>query len=692
MCPPLQCRTWRPTGTPAELRSHKSNQRAGRAWGQRGERGPLNWPHCKNQRLVEDQEGKGVGEEEGERPGETLAEEGRETREKSKGKGFTDAAASLINQINKRYKPKDNIKSTRKVKGSLIDGDDVYNFNLNGADEPIIKLGTVTDHKKKNLFSDTDTEYRFDDSKTEISWLREPKSKPQLLDYSRNKTAKKQRSGKSRPPLERGQPRSKMTSNKNITKKVDETVPDGRTRLPRRAANTKKNYKDLSNSESESEQEVSHSLKEKSLVKEENIQPRSKTRRLSKKEPNAVSANPQKEAASKEWDHSPLPKDTRRGHSLDLSPVSLAGSSSSIEVMRCVEKITEGDFTQDYDCVTKSISPYPKTSSPESWNSKYEAGGPRESTKNSEKNLPCAGESFSRIPQSLVLESRSASPLSMSSEGREKVWHGVPRDSAHISGPTHHLNRKRMYMEDNVSNSYEVELEEEEDEDGIANLLARKKQSKIEGANDRADKVSESTSPLSTNDIFIPGKNQETEVSGVDMYEQLNTEFKRKVSLRQKLIDYFNNHSWKTAQHHLKAMNHKIHEYRLKKLDKFQDSIIEELEKLERDSQSLKELEKEFADFWEKLFQKFIAYQKNEQERLRVLKASLDKNVFYSPDREENICTSELRLLVPRPEHHRRNVIELDISNSHSALPSGPHCALFDRRGRICRALHSSSA
>ncbi|XP_023389871.1 synaptonemal complex protein 2 [Pteropus vampyrus] len=642
----------------------------------------------------------------------------KKMREKSKGKGFTDAAESLINQINKRYKPKDNIKSTRKVKESLIDGgfsnksdlqlnkekvqkksyrqlkttfvnvtsdcplDDVYNFNLNGADEPIIKLGiqefqttareasvgnsiklvglktraeletslktkdkrTVTDHKKKNLFSDTDTEYRFDDSKTEISWLREPKSKPQLLDYSRNKTAKKQRSGKSRPPLERGQPRSKMTSNKNITKKVDETVPDGRTRLPRRAANTKKNYKDLSNSESESEQEVSHSLKEKSLVKEENIQPRSKTRKLSKKEPNAVSADPQKEAASKEWDHSALPKDTRRRDSLDLSPVSLAGSSSSIEVMRCntgVEKITEGDFTQDYDCVTKSVSPYPKTSSPESWNSKYEAGGPRESTKNSEKNLPCAGESFSRIPQSLVLESRSASPLSTSSEGREKVWHGVPRDSAHISGPTHHLNRKRMYMEDNVSNSYEAELEEEEDEDGRANLLARK-QSKIEGANDRADKVSESTSPLSTNDIFIPGKNQETEVSGVDMYEQLNTEFKRKVNLRQKLIDYFNNHSWKTAQHHLKAMNYKLHEYRLKKLDKFQDSIIEELEKLEKDSQSLKELEKEFADFWEKLFQKFIAYQKNEQERLRVLKASLDKNVFYSPDREENICTSEM--------------------------------------------------
>nr|KAF6423970.1 synaptonemal complex protein 2 [Rousettus aegyptiacus] len=640
----------------------------------------------------------------------------KKMREKSKGKGFTDAAESLINQINKRYKPKDNVKSTRKVKESAIDGgfsnksdlqlskekvqkksyrqlkttfvnvtsecplNDVYNFNLNGADEPIIKLGiqefqatareasvgnsiklvglktqdeletplktkdkrTVTDHRKKNLFSDTDTEYRFDDSKTDISWLREPKSKPQLLDYSRNKTAKKQRRGKSRPPLERGQPRSKMTPGKNTTKKADETVPDGRTRLPRRAANTKKNYKDLSNSESESEQEVSYSLKEKLLEKEENIQPRSKTRKLSRKEPNAVSANLQKEAASKEWTLSPLPKDTRRGDSLDFSPVSLAGSSSSIEVMRCnigIEKITEGDFTQDYDCVTKSVSPYPNTSSPESLNSDYEVGGPRESTKNSERNLLRARESFSPIPQSFVLESRSASPLSMSSEGRERVWHGAPRDSAHISGPTLHLNRKRMYMDDDVSDAYEAELEKEAKK--RATLLARK-QSKIEGANDHTDKVSESTSPLSTNDDFIPGKNQETGISGVDVYEQFNTEFKRKVNLRQKLIEYFNNHSWKTAQHHLKAMNHKIHEYRLKKLDKFHDSIIEELEKLEKDSQSLKELEKEFADFWEKLFQKFIVYQKNERERLRVLKASLDKNVFFNPDHEESICTSEM--------------------------------------------------
>ncbi|XP_058418361.1 synaptonemal complex protein 2 isoform X2 [Diceros bicornis minor] len=641
----------------------------------------------------------------------------KKIRQKSKGKGFTDAAESLISEINKKYKPKDDIKSTRKLKESLIDGglsnksdlqlskgkvqkksyrqlkttfvnvtsecplNDVYNFNVNGADEPIIKLGIeefqattreacvdnsiklvglrnhdefepslktkdkriVTNHKKKNLFSDTDTEYRCDDSKTDISWLRESKSKPQLIDYSRNKNVKKHKSGKSRPSLEREQPRSKMTPNKNITKKIKETVPVGRTRLPRRATKTKKNYKDLSNSESESEQEFSHSFKEKLLVKEENIRSRSKTMKLRKKQQNAFSSETQKDT-SKEWKNSSLLKDTVRDNSHDLAPISLSGSPSSIEVMRCIEKITEKNFTQDDDCITKSISPYPKSSSPESLNSKYGAGGPIKSPKNSEKNLLYTRESCSPIPRSYFLESHSASPLSMSSEGREKIWCDMPSDSTHVSGPTQHLSRKRMHIEDNLSNSSDdVELEGETQE--RADLLP-KKLSKTKDADHHAYKVSESVSPLSTNVFSIPGENWETEISGVGMMcEQLNTEFRRKIQIRYKMMDYFTKQSWKIAQQHLKTMNHQIQEYRIKKLDKFQFIIIEELENFEKDSQSLKDLEKEFVDFWEKLYQKFNAYQKSEQQRLHLLKASLDKNVFYHTDYEETIFTSEMCLM-----------------------------------------------
>uniref|UniRef100_A0A8D0MAA5 Synaptonemal complex protein 2 n=1 Tax=Sus scrofa TaxID=9823 RepID=A0A8D0MAA5_PIG len=503
-------------------------------------------------------------------------------REKSKGKGFNDAAESLISQINKRYKPKDGTKSTRKLKESLIDSgfsnksdlqlrkvqkksyrqlkttfvnvtsecplNDVYNFNLSGADEPVIKLGiqefqatareacTVTNHKKKTLFSDTDTEYKCDDSKTDISWLRESKSKPQLIGYSRNKNVKKHKSGKSRIFLLK-------TPDKNITKKVDETVPDGRIRLPRRAAKTKKNYKDLSNSESESEQEFSHSFKEKLLIKE-NIHSRSKTMKPPKKQ-NSFSSEMQKDV-SKEWKNSSLLKDTIRDNSLDKSPVSLSGSPSSIEVMRCTEKTTERDFTQDFDCVTKSLSPYPKTSSPESLNSGVES--PINSPNNSEKNLLCGGESCSPIPQSGFL-----------------------------------VRKKTMYV-------YFLHF---------------------------------SVPVLILHDVFI-----------FKLTMTLGTIFfKLKMSIfqiRHKIMDYFTKHSWKTAQQHIKTMNHQIQE--IKKLDKFQFIIIKELENFEKDSQSLKDLEKELV----------VCAFKSLKMRLHLLKASLNKNVFYNTDYEETIFTSEM--------------------------------------------------
>lgn len=55
-------------------------------------------------------------------------------------------------------------------------------------------------HEKKTLFSDSETECECDDNKTDISWLREPKSK-RLMDYSRNKNTKNCKSRKSSKKL-----------------------------------------------------------------------------------------------------------------------------------------------------------------------------------------------------------------------------------------------------------------------------------------------------------------------------------------------------------------------------------------------------------------------------------------------------------------------------------------------------------
>jgi synaptonemal complex protein 2 len=55
-------------------------------------------------------------------------------------------------------------------------------------------------YEKKTLLSDTETECGCDDSKTDISWLKEPKTK-RLMDYSRNKNTTKYKSRKSSKKL-----------------------------------------------------------------------------------------------------------------------------------------------------------------------------------------------------------------------------------------------------------------------------------------------------------------------------------------------------------------------------------------------------------------------------------------------------------------------------------------------------------
>lgn len=51
--------------------------------------------------------------------------------------------------------------------------------------------------------------------------------------------------------------------------------------------------------------------------------------------------------------------------------------------------------------------------------------------------------------------------------------------------------------------------------------------------------VSESLSPLSTNDFCIPGENWETEISGIGtMCEEFNTEFRRKVHVSCHSLNY----------------------------------------------------------------------------------------------------------------------------------------------------------
>ncbi|XP_021272283.1 synaptonemal complex protein 2 isoform X2 [Numida meleagris] len=267
--------------------------------------------------------------------------------------------------------------------------DDVYNFNVSVFHEPTIRVGiqdccvmeanihtdpnkkenpgeskrssemkagkkTRNNQNKKHLFSDTDTEYRGDDSKTDISWLQKSKSvsKPQIIDYSRNKNlGKSKRKGKnklSEPPCQMDTPKGKTAKKKKLTecKKqsavIDEMMEQTtRPKRPQRAV-LPKNYKDPSSSESDSERENSACTykKEKSKVQkcvnEKNKDGNQQKDLQNLVEPKAV-ANCVNKALIK----------SKNATEQKETEMSSPESPASLETMRCAERISEGCVTQD---------------------------------------------------------------------------------------------------------------------------------------------------------------------------------------------------------------------------------------------------------------------------------------------------------------------------------------------------------
>ncbi|XP_066441950.1 synaptonemal complex protein 2 [Eleutherodactylus coqui] len=127
------------------------------------------------------------------------------------------------------------------------------------------------------------------------------------------------------------------------------------------------------------------------------------------------------------------------------------------------------------------------------------------------------------------------------------------------------------------------------------------------------------------------------------MCKQIGKEFSRKNENRSKKMDYFTKQSLKSAQKHFTSVDVQVQECRIMHLEKFHQTLLEEIESFEKDSQALKQMEKEFANFWSQQKQVFNLYRKNEQKRINCLKASFEMNVSHNTDYMEKIFNSEMQ-------------------------------------------------
>ncbi|KAJ6665751.1 hypothetical protein lerEdw1_002121 [Lerista edwardsae] len=298
-----------------------------------------------------------------------------------------------------------NLKATTLLNvttGQLMD--DVYNFNLSGFDEPTIRLGIQechptkledttnllktmnvgndgksttqkkkgkknrTNKNKQHLFSDTDTEYRGDDTKTDISWLRESnrKPKPQLIDYGRTRKQKKSKMLKAdKSPMSsmREMSQQMKTKQKKIPVPKNQIVNEAetppqpiRSKQPRRAALAKKNYKEVSDSETDSAEDTATPLIKKNTLKEHPEHKNIKNKHVNqlKVQQRIVSNEIAKEKLVNQGKTSTTSKDGMPGRQIELSPMASSESPASIEIMRSSGKGIEEESTQERISVRQS--------------------------------------------------------------------------------------------------------------------------------------------------------------------------------------------------------------------------------------------------------------------------------------------------------------------------------------------------
>ncbi|KAM6457153.1 synaptonemal complex protein 2 isoform 1-T1 [Liasis olivaceus] len=674
---------------------------------------------------------------------------------------FSDKSTSL-NKMDSDNKEKKQNRRTQNLKTALLNNtneqhvDDVYNFNLSGFDEPTIKLGVQelhltslevtselpkkmtlenerksiiqkkqekkgrTNRNNKHLFSDTDTEFRGDDTKTDISWLRESnrKPKPQLINYSRvrkprkSKTLEPDKFSVSSGMREISAPKNSR-SNKNDNDDEKRILPT-RSKQLRKAALAKKCYKELSSSETESEGENSEYLIKKNTSNEHpehKITAKSRAVNQSKIQQHIIASEAVRRKLIDQPRRSAKAKDGMTKKQMELPSSPSSGSPPSLEIMRCCEKHTEESTEEHISVRRSSLSSYLEEITPEKEKSleniKQNSALIKINTESEQLKEPpergrklvfetedlspvlsplslsnlspftrkkafinqnaeiakdkiCDADEAMSIKKDLLNRSfhtemedisenimkirREAalppSQLTTPSRSGEELQHEECLADVHESGPTTYPNFKRLYQEDVENYSDEEEIRREERK---TKFLPRK----LFKADDSTYKVSESLSTLSINETSLfDGEGWDTDCSSVEMIcQKLHKEFARKMQSRSKRIDSFSKQSLKTAHQHINTMGRELHQHRTRQLQNLHSCLIKELESFERDSQILRNMEKDFSNFSKKHSETFSSYNKNEQQRLQNLRTSFEKNIYHTADQEENIFLSEVHLL-----------------------------------------------
>ncbi|TRZ21512.1 hypothetical protein HGM15179_005563 [Zosterops borbonicus] len=535
--------------------------------------------------------------------------------------------------------------------------DDVYNFNISGFDEPTIKLGiqelrvtelsvhtetskkgntaiskssterkegkkTRNNRDKKHLFSDSDTENRGDDSKTEISWLQESKRKPkaQIINYSRNKKLGKpvttDKNASPEPACYMDKAKGKTTNKKKVNCRNCSPGAEGVSG----GVSPEHSSTERSLSLQESTPEDREVLNSKRGTSPSNFCPQNKSMESLAVTQSPETAVPKLTFGRKSF--SPVLTETSLVR-LSLTTYKTVSGKSSKGAAAETSKNNEDSSSQHSFLDTFSVKgklqditkPIPKNKEETSLTTeklyktdsgKRAKGAVLETGNNNEDSSlqSCFSDTLSaknklQDPTKLLNKSKedcvAPSPLSASSRKKVQSWIREPFSPMNESGPTVQTFLKRTYHSSTESSSDEAETSKEEKKKGRRRINLKPK--KLFKTDDAATyRVSESVSTQSVNERSgLDGEFWGPDCSTISICQQLQKEFTKKIENRSRKMDNFSKQTLRAAHQHLATMTYQLHECRIRQLDKFHFTLVEELEKFEKDSQSLKIMEKEFS-------------------------------------------------------------------------------------------------
>ncbi|XP_073462491.1 synaptonemal complex protein 2 [Aquarana catesbeiana] len=633
--------------------------------------------------------------------------------------------------------------------------DDIYSFQSAEGDNPRIELGvastflpkpttsvsmtsnestaekkqkstTVTKQKAegphRHLFSDTDTDRGGDDTKTDHSWLRNTasKKKPKIVGYSRQKQTKPPKQTvacRAEEIPEQNRKRkasSKETVQQSTNKEVELLNKVMEHKRPQRGGAVKRKcYKEVSDSESESEDPTPPVRKEtprdqyefQSIKKKVSIEipqkPENLIRKNQKPEDSMVSSKldktPYKMPTISPISSSPESIEQVRAQHLDLdtglpvknatftllpsspspcsSPLASPNPVKSLSIATAVKNVSKhwasttdktGNKLGVYETVQENLSPAISNTSMVSLplDTSTVSGINFLDVRDPDYNEQCVSTPPVTVKarlQSHTLTLKKNSCASYRSGSVVKKTTNVTHTTFHESGPAKHKAVSDL-RHNKYESSHFADHSTEESVQGTKHRKIRLLPRRLFPATGEKEHRG-SLSISSGKDESIGGLNP-CDRSDPDVgliCQKVGKEYTRKIQDRSRKMDYFTEQSVKSAQKHLTTVEVQAQQYRMKHLEKFQQTILEEIENFEKDSKALKQMEKEFTNFWSQQTQVLSVYHSNEQKRIHCLKASFEKNVSHCTNFEGKIFTSEMHVM----KEDMKNVQELLLKKMH---------------------------